>query len=261
MNFTSQVSSIEQLNQLAKKNTHSVLISGCTGSGKTYLAKQYASILNVDDFQIIQPKVNDIRECIEGCIQIENRVVICIENLDLGVISSSYTLLKFLEEPYQNTYIVVTCRSLQNIPDTIISRCNCIEVSPPTDFDLINYAKMINKGKYEQQFEHSLLFTCVKNFYDIDRLFGLNTNQIQYFDKLNELQQFRGPVSNTVWKLGHYDDDSETPIDLVIQYIMMLHPDKHAQLACISCIDDLRQKRIAAHAVLTKFVFEMKYCE
>ena len=62
----SQKEPIEQLKTLAASNRQSIIIEGPSGSGKTYLSQQYANILGIDDFSIIEPKVASIREALDA---------------------------------------------------------------------------------------------------------------------------------------------------------------------------------------------------
>ena len=93
-----QKSALEELTQFAENNVHTIIIEGPEGCGKTYLAKQYAKMLDVSDFISIEPKVSDIRQAVDSSIETKSPMVLCVENLDLGVASAAYTLLKFLEE-------------------------------------------------------------------------------------------------------------------------------------------------------------------
>ena len=93
----SQKEPLAELKQLAASNRQSILIEGPSGCGKTYLCKQYANMLGIDDFSVVAPKVADIREALDSCLSLQNRVLLAIENLDLGVAGASYTLLKSLE--------------------------------------------------------------------------------------------------------------------------------------------------------------------
>lgn len=260
MKFICQESSLNELKTLADSDRHSVLIEGAEGSGKSYLAKQYAAMLDVPDFQEVQPKVDTIKESIETCLRINTPVVLCIENLDTGVLAASYTLLKFLEEPLPNVYIVVTCRNVKHVPDTIISRSAVIVTSPPVDSDICQYASVKNDIKFNG-LKNKLIWRCVRTFKDVDIVLNMTDNQLEYFNSLNDLARFNDTVSNLVWKIGHYSDNTETPVELVIRYLMELVDTQHLRKAGISCISSLNQGRIAAHAVLAKFVFEAKYCE
>lgn len=260
MNFTCQKSALFELAKLAERRRHSILIEGVEGSGKTYLAQQYAQMLDVPDVQIVEPNVQSIKSTIEACYRIDNEVVICIENLDTGVSAAAYSLLKFLEEPNPNIYIVVTCRNVNRVPDTIISRSVCIITSPPIDTDIVIYATNKDNSKYtELRTRH--IWSCIRTFKDVDTVMNMTPQQLEYFNSLSSMMEFKDTVSNMMWKLGHYPDNSETPIEIVIRYIVELSDNLHVRRAGIQCITDLSTSRIASHAVIAKFLFECKYCE
>lgn len=260
MQLVCQASAVQELNQLALNNSHSILIEGPVGCGKTYLAKQYANMLQVPDFQIISPDVQSVREAVEGCMTLDTPIVICIENLDTGVSAAAYALLKFLEEPTSNVYIVVTCTNINHVPDTIISRSAIVTACAPIDSDIAVYAETKNFDRY-YQLKDSKLWACVRTFKDVDIVLAMNPAQISYFEKLEGLVSFKDTISNIVWKLGHYEDNSETPIDLVIRYIIGICNSPFIQRSGIDCITELSSGRVAAHATLAKFAFNCKYCE
>lgn len=262
MKFLCQQSAIEELKSLAESDRHSILIEGNEGCGKTYLASQYANMIGVDDIISVKPKVSDIRSAIDACFQQDNRILICIENLDMGVKEASYTLLKSLEEPISTVYIAITCRNSKRVPDTIISRSTAVTIAPPVDKDLEMYGQNVNFENYHM-IHTSLLWKCAHTFSDVNTILNMNANQLQYFDSLSELSKFNGGISDIMWSLGHYDDDSKTatPIELVIRYIMHIRTDKHSQAAGVECLKDLSKGVIAPHAVLAKYAFEMKYAK
>lgn len=259
MKFICQQSAINSLNKLASSSRHSVLIEGIEGTGKTYLAKNYSEMLNVSDFVSIAPTVSAIRDTLDQVSVLNTPVVICIENLDIGVSGSSYTLLKFLEEPTDNVYMIVTCRNVYQIPDTILSRSTTVSISPPTASDLKLYAT----NKYPSQYLNvadTITWKCVKSFADIDVIMKLSLDQLNYLETLT-LSQFNDSVSNIVWKLGHFPDNSETPIKFVITRILQSTNNSHIQRCGIDCLNDLASNRIAQHAVLSKFCMDVKYTE
>lgn len=260
MNFISQAKNIEELQKLANKDRHSVLIEGAPGSGKTYLARQYANMLGVQDFIIVPAKVNEIRETIDSCFQLDTRIVLCIENLDKGVVSSSYTLLKSLEEPAPNVYIIVTCQNSNRVPDTIISRSTIVSVSPPTTQDIDLFSRSVNPDRY-MKLNQSLIWRCARTFSDAQTILSMSEDHINYILSLKDICNFHDSVSNIVWKLGHFEDKSETPLEIVVRYIMEIVGTNHVRSCGIECISDLLLGRIAHHAVLSKFIFECKYCE
>lgn len=260
MDFMCQQSSISELKVLSNNDCHSLLIHGPEGCGKTYLAKQYSSMIGSTDFQLVSPKVDDIRAAMDECIQLKSSIVICVENLDLGVAGASYTLLKFLEEPDSNVYIVITCRNINRIPDTILSRSAVVTTSPPTSLDLNRYAATKNLNGFSY-FKETMLWRCVRTFKDADTVLSLSSAQIEYFKSLSETCKFKDSVYNIMWKLQRYPDNTNTPIELVIRYILELCDSFHIKRCGIECIRDISQSRIASHAAIAKFVFECKYCE
>lgn len=260
MNLICQDSAIQDLQKLANSDIHSILIEGPEGCGKSHLARYYAKMVQVDDFQIVAPKVDSMKSAIEECYKLNCPIVLCIENLDIGVESASYVLLKFLEECPSNVYIIVTCRNIKHVPETIISRSAVVVTSPPVDKDISSYAIEKNLDLFQTVQRHKI-WRCVRTFKDVDTVFNMNANQLEYFSSLHEVSKFQDSVSNLVWKISHYPDNSESPIELVIRYIMDEIGTSHVRKAGIDCIKDLSQGRIASHAVLAKFVFTCKYCE
>lgn len=260
MNFMCQQQAIKTLKDLADSKCHSVLIEGVQGSGKTYLAKEYSRMLEVPDFQIISPNVGAIRGAIDESYNLNNPIVLCIENLDLGVNAASFTLLKFLEEPASNIYIVVTCRNIRRVPDTIISRSVRVTTTPPRPVDVNQFAQMHNPSRYAE-LKDSAIWKCATTFRYAESILNMTDAQLSYFPSLRETMNFKDTVSNIVWKLGHYDDNSETPVEIVINYIIEFTNSRTIRLSGIECMKDISSGRIAAHAAIAKFVFDCKYLE
>lgn len=260
MNFACQQEALSQLQDMAHHHTHSILIEGVAGSGKTYLARQYAKFLHVDDFQIVDPSVGTLRSTIDDCMSLKTPAVLCIENLDTGVVAASYTILKFLEEPMENIYIIVTCRNMKRVPDTIISRSSVVTTAPPSRKDVNLFAEERNPQRYKELCTLNI-WKCATSFNFASKILDMTNDQISYYPTLAELFTKRDTVSNMVWKLGHYADNSEVPAEIALNYIIFTTFSKHIRMAGIECMRDLTDGRVAAHAVLARFVFECKYCE
>lgn len=260
MELQCQVSALQELKMLAGSDRHSLLIEGPLGCGKSYLAKQYAKMLQIVDFSSVKPTVQDIREALEASYDITSPVVFCIENLDTGVPSASYTLLKFLEEPVSNVYIVVTCRNRYNVPDTIISRSTCVTMSAPVESDINDFAEIKDIVKY-RQLSAQQIWKAVRSLNDVESIFRLNNDQLAYYEQFNTILKFNDTISNIIWKLGHYADNSETNIVFVFNYIIATCSSKRIKYYAMQCMKDLTSSRIASHAVLAKFALECKYGE
>lgn len=252
-----QKSAINQLQSLANSDRHSILIEGIEGSGKTELALQYSRMINTNDFTLVNPNVQQLRDAIDACYNLSTATCICIENLDQGVTAASYTILKFLEEPAENVYIVLTCRNRYRVPDTIISRSAVVTIDPPTRNSLVQYSKV----RYpDLNIDNHPLLRCMKTFSDIDHLSKMTADQIDYFHTFTQLD-FNESVSNMSWKLSHYPDNTECPVKFAIRYIMNLTHNVHVHRCGVECLDDLDSGRIASHAILSKFCMDLKYTE
>lgn len=251
----------QDLASLAKRGVNSVVISGPSGCGKTYLAKQYSLMLDVPDFQIIEPTVSSIRTAIDSCYQNDESVVLCIENLDTGVLAASYTLLKFLEEPLPKVHIVVTCQNVYGVPNTILSRCSAVEISPCIESDIEIYCQTKDANQYSR-LHTSHIWSIVRSFADADTVMSLSDTQLQYFRDLHQaVMPFKNTISNLCWNIEHYSDNSASPVRLVIRYILACNLSEHINRSALACLNDLSTKRIGTHAVVAKFVFDCKYCE
>lgn len=259
MDLLCQQEALENIKLLSEHKQHGVLISGDAGSGKTYMARQYASLLGITDFYIINPVISDLKSMIELSASSDNSVVLCIENLDSGVSQASYPLLKLIEDCPSNIYVVVTCNNIYSIPDTILSRCALVTINPPTRSDIEQYAKSQDIEAFTNLHTHKI-WNCIRGMNDVDTVLKFTPEQLQYFNELSTVAQFKDTVANISWKLAHYSDNTETPIVLVIRYLMGLL-DGHGKRACIECLNDLAENRISQNAILSKLVFENKYCE
>lgn len=261
MDLICQKECIQQLKKCAIGNKQSVLIEGQSGYGKTYLAKLYSVFLNIDDFQIVSPTVQDIKTSLEICSQLGTPVVVCIENLDMGVAGASYMLLKFLEEPRSTVYVVVTCRNLQRIPDTIISRSVCISTCPPVSKDVELYSLNKNAEKY-RKYRDTIIWKCCRSLSDINNVLQLSEEQIKYFLDLSSMSQFKEPVLTMAWNLSHYPDGKESLVELSIKILLEQNrTNRHIQNSGLQCLQDISSNRVSVHAALCKFLLECKYCE
>lgn len=259
--FACQQQCVSLLQEFAKKDKHSVVLEGPKGSGKTFLACKYADMLGFSDFAVVPSKVSEIKEAFESFLQVSNNVLLVIENLDEGVAACAYVLLKYMEEPSSNLYVVVTCRSKENVPDTILSRSMTACVGVPTSKDLDAYSFAKHKESYSK-IKRSKLWNVVRTFSDADEVCSMTSEQVQYVKQWAYLSAFDGPVSSTSWKLSHYDDGSEANPSVAVKYAMYCNRDNpHAVKCCRTCLDQLNLKRIAPYLTLTKLAFDLKYTE
>lgn len=249
---------LSELELLADGDCHNVLIDGSIGSGKSYLAKQYADMLGVSNFQIVESKISNVKEIMDMCIDIDSPIVVCIENLDMGVDAVSYALLKFFEEPSKNVYIVITCRNSKNVPDTILSRSAVVNLTPMSSDDITKYAQ----DKYSDQLndvKESLVWKSVKSISDVDTIMKLDFSKVKYFDTILDVMNSTDPVLSIVWKLQKFPDGSSTPMDLILKCAMLKTMGENAWCIIHNCLCTVETGRVGIHAALSKMVMEYKY--
>ena len=260
MNMLNQKEALSTLQILAANRHHGIVISGTHGSGKTYLAREYAKLLGIQDFYQVNPNMSDVRSVINLCADATNDIVLCIENLDDGVLQVAYPLLKFIEDCPRNLYIVVTCFNIRQVPDTILSRCALVSINNPTSSDLDQYAQSEDPDGFAK-FRNLGIWKCAKSFTDISTIMKLTPEALAYFDNLNSMIGFKAPVSSIAWKLQNFEDKTPTPLTLVIRYLMNLMTSPNHIRSCIACLDALENTRMSQNAIITKFVFDVKYLE
>ena len=150
---------------------HAILISGVTGSGKLALATWLIHVLqcqNVNDGHIMQPcyqckncnlltktsypdhlhvssdknslGIEHIRRAslfFEKTAQIGSIKTVLIPNAETMTIAAANALLKTLEEPTENSIIILLTNEHDRLLPTIISRCRLFEIRPPSGNDLL----------------------------------------------------------------------------------------------------------------------------
>lgn len=123
------------INLLSSNLPMSTIICGRSGSGKTTLATTVCNKLEYP-YMILSNKVEELKILDEVN---DSFCVYIIQNIDKGSIASKGSLLKLLEEPRQNTRIILTASVLQDVPDTIQSRCQIYSLLPYTKDELLSY--------------------------------------------------------------------------------------------------------------------------
>ena len=258
MYFEFQNKAIESLKSCAESDLHSILLVGSSGSGKTYICKQYADTCGITNVIQVCPTVDSIRGAIESCYTTEQKILLLVENIDNGVPASSNTLLKFLEEPLPHVYIIVTCRNLQRVLPTIISRCIVVNLQSPTYSDLLFYADSLNHEKCEH-LKSFKLFKTIRSFSDVDSIMKMTDDQISYIMNFDKEIKKTTSVSSLAWKICHFKDNTEIPVNILIYYLYSVSKNDDYRVSCLDCLRGLESSSISKNAILSKFLFELKY--
>lgn len=136
-----------------RRFSHAYIISGEDGLGKSILVKETAlKLLNksvnrmyadIIEFRIkkedLSIKVDDIRKInkeVNKKPYEEDKKVIIIYNSDLMTKEAQNAFLKTIEEPPGNVFVLMICESLDNILDTIKSRCQIYKLNHLCEEDM-----------------------------------------------------------------------------------------------------------------------------
>ena len=120
-----------------------------------------------------------------------------LQNKDVGVRGASYSILKFLEEPMSNVYIVVTCRNRYKVPETILSRSVLATVSMPTTGNLKAFLATLQLSTHNYIL-NSPIWESVKTFKDVIMLSKLSVEKLDYLTKLSQIVITNQPISDLV---------------------------------------------------------------
>lgn len=264
MKMLVQNESMKKLQIAANADFHSLIIAGSPGCGKTYLANQYSKLLNIKNVNYIESSISDVKNIMFDVYHQTDKMLFIIENLDTGLVQVSYALLKLMEEPPDSVYIIVTCRNIDKIPDTLISRSYVIHMQPMGTMELSKYMQDNYQNLYRLVIKYELM-PCIKSISDIKQLNEYDESKIRYLSDLylhlhNILTSKRLLRSTTVyslsWKLTRFEDNSTIPVKLMFQILLCRfynYPDICRII--LDCVSDLESGRIAEYIVLQKFLF------
>lgn len=201
---------------------HALLIRGYEGWGETVLANRLAlSLLDrdaaADARQLAHPdlkwtapegsviRVDEIRELAEFAIGTRQSAackVAVVESAELMNPHAANALLKTLEEPPPDTYLLLTsCRPARLLP-TIVSRCQVIKLRPEP---LVAREWLL--GRWPQSAIDAKLFECGGAPLTVDR--ALSNDEPALEPLLEELAASK-PVSGSIAKMLEWDVDRLT---------------------------------------------------
>lgn len=147
VNFLGQDNLKRYFNSLGLSNCpHSILLCGVKGSGKhtfcQYLCDQMGMLYVDVKASIGNNKLStkgysasELREYIDYCYTCVDTRCLVIDYADIDI-KDSASLLKFLEEPPKNIFVVLLTEYLEYVLDTIRNRCRVMYMEPYTNEQL-----------------------------------------------------------------------------------------------------------------------------
>lgn len=167
------------LSDLAKSGFRSILVSySAKHTGNEYLlylcgkiietdsvdTNPYLLLLDSGDESISIDQIREIKRFTKLKIASKNTAqkrVIAVSNADKMTIEAQNALLKILEEPPDNTYIVLSSCNIDKLLSTIKSRALTVDIKPPSKQEAVDY--FTGKGYDDNQI--NLAVSLTSGFY------------------------------------------------------------------------------------------------
>ena len=244
------------LNTNISKLPHSSLIEGSKGMGKSILAKYIAKTLlcsnssteacnscqscnlfdesthpdffiNNDDEKIL---IDEIREMINFSIlssSISPAKVIVLNNCENMNIASQNAILKTLEEPNSNTYIILTSSKRRSLNQTIYSRCNKIGLRDLNQLELTEWVRSQGMQDFNY-YDYPTFLAPLQILKNIEE--GRGGDYIDVSDCLLKFCNNEISIDETVKYLLDIDLGSLEKVNLLIDFFKTLLKSKLAEI-------------------------------
>jgi len=133
---------------------HAFLLIGSNQQEVDIKVEKLIRKLKVKRFEYPLIKIKDVRELSSFTkFSINTPTGILIKDVDTASTEALNAFLKNLEEPQKNIFYVLTANSINNLPPTIVSRCQIIKVKGKKELDNKSKKEMsafAKKNKVEQ---------------------------------------------------------------------------------------------------------------
>lgn len=215
--------------KLENKIPHAILLNGLEGTGKFDFAYNFAQNLlcshsdedncgncssckllksgNHPDLFIVKPepkakniKIDQIRDLItnlSNTAQQCGRIVVIINHADLLNNAAANALLKTLEEPAANVFIILTAHNISSLPATIRSRCQIIKMPTPEFMQSFTWVKQNNNSAalLDADLEIALALTQNAPLKTLDILqTDILSKRLKLFEHLYDLQSKKNSI-------------------------------------------------------------------
>ena len=149
---------------------HSVLFIGEKGCGKHLLCSEISKLLNLDTVDITE---NISAEYIENIYRSPLPKIYLIDLSKFLFDKEQNALLKFVEEPLSNSFVILLTESKKNVLDTIYNRCRVFEFEPYSKQDLRQFIQDKENEELILNIARTPGQLLSSNFKDIKELYDL----------------------------------------------------------------------------------------
>ena len=154
------------------------ILTGIRGSGKKLLCKYIADKLNATLYPI-DTSVDSIRSLGDLSYKLTNRILFMIADADNMSVQAMNALLKTVEEPHGDIYIVMTLEDKVNTLPTILSRAIVFPMDTYSTDDILAYYTMNYSGATSS--DKSLISSVCIVPGDVDMLVNNGTKTLYSF--------------------------------------------------------------------------------
>ena len=186
---------------IAENDIQNLLLYGPAGTGKTSAAKLIVNKIECDYIYINasdERGIDTIREKVVGfasTMSFKPLKVVILDEADYLTIQSQAALRNVMEQYSRNTRFILTCNYIEKIIDPIQSRCQVVNIIPPSKKDIaLHLVSILDEEKIE--YEKESLKDVVNTYYpDLRKM--LNT--IQMFSKKGKLDLTKSTVVSSAY--------------------------------------------------------------
>lgn len=177
-------------NELINQLTKTLVCSQQNACGKCKGCMLYEAQSHPDIKRVVSDKpsigvdlIRSASEFVTTTSQLLGNKVVVIENIERMTESASNSLLKTLEEPSQNTYLLLSTNKPNRLLPTITSRCEKIRISLPSVKESLAWLE----SQTDQSFTKEGLMAFSGS--PLDYLSSLNSNTTNYLEFNQDLEQ------------------------------------------------------------------------
>ena len=177
-----QINLLKQIDKLIEENKFPrfSIVTGQKGQGKSEITSYISEKMGLRGVKIIfSPNIEQIRQLKDMAYGQTNPLIFCIEDGDNMSINAQNSLLKVIEEPPNAVYIILELNDINNILETIRSRCQEFKMENYTKDELIQF---INQNCFALSIQDkNILLDICQNKYQIDLMMKYGVEKFYQF--------------------------------------------------------------------------------
>lgn len=261
----------ELVNFIASTKNCTGIVCGEEGSGKKTLVREVLKEYSGVSYIVEDTKKETITDLIEQSYKINTPTVYVIPDIDNMSIAAMNSLLKITEEPPNDSKIILTCSSLDNVLGTIQSRALKFYMAPYFIYEIEQYYWQAQDPQKASEKEAHLVCQACRTPGDVNVL--LTNGVTEFYDYVQLVFDNVDKVSGTnALKIGSKIafKDSDTGFDLKLFFTIFERLCLDAYLSTYNSMysewvmithskeNDLRIKGINKSALFDTWILEIR---